>query len=362
MDLNHLLKDYLNLCYAVSILVFSLLLLFCESKLYKYFSRVSDKSRVFYSSLVEAMHRPLSNFILIFSLLQIFHYLTLQFVSLSFSDSAIATGKIIIYNIFILWFLLRFIREAEKSFFRQPKSIRKFNKTTIHGIAQISSVLITVLVVLNIFTPVFGVPATAILAFGGFGGAALALASQDLLSNFFGGFYIFLDRPFDLGDWISSPDKDIEGVVEYIGWRLTRIRTFEKRSRYIPNSTFSKLTLDNASRMTHRKIFFNVGVRYDDASKVSDIIRDIDKMVSNSESIDDTQVHYARFVNFGDSSLDFEIYAFTKETTRAGYLSVQQKLFLNIIDIIASHGAECAFPTRTVYMQNNSSTAEKSDS
>ncbi|HAH80902.1 MAG TPA: mechanosensitive ion channel protein MscS, partial [Gammaproteobacteria bacterium] len=99
----------------------------------------------------------------------------------------------------------------------------------------------------------FGVSVSGVLAFGGIGGIAIGFAARDLLANFFGALMIFLDRPFSVGDWVRSPDRDIEGTVEDIGWRLTRIRTFDKRPLYLPNSIFSSLAVENPSRMNSRR-------------------------------------------------------------------------------------------------------------
>ena len=90
-------------------------------------------------------------------------------------------------------------------------------------------------------------------------------AAKDLLANFFGGLTIYLDRPFAVGDWIRSPDREIEGTVERIGWRLTLIRTFDKRPLYIPNAVFTTIAVENPSRMHNRRIYETIGIRYDDA-------------------------------------------------------------------------------------------------
>ena len=100
-----------------------------------------------------------------------------------------------------------------------------------------------------------GYSISGVLAFGGIGGIAVGFAAKDLLANFFGGLMIYLDRPFSVGDWIRSPDKNIEGTVEEIGWRLTRIRTFDKRPLYVPNSTFTQISVENPSRMLNRRIY-----------------------------------------------------------------------------------------------------------
>ena len=103
------------------------------------------------------------------------------------------------------------------------------------------------------------------------GGIAVGFAARDLLANLFGGLTIYLDRPFSVGDWIRSPDRQIEGVVERIGWRSTVVRRFDKRPLYVPNSVFSTVVVENPSRMTNRRIYETIGLRYDDARVVGAI-------------------------------------------------------------------------------------------
>ena len=114
------------------------------------------------------------------------------------------------------------------------------DETTVDAVAKLLriSVIITgVLVALQSL----GYSISGVLAFGGVGGIAVGFAARDLLANFFGGLMIYMDRPFNVGEWIRSPDKEIEGTVEKIGWRLTTIRTFDKRPLYVPNSLFNNL-------------------------------------------------------------------------------------------------------------------------
>ncbi|WP_258868179.1 mechanosensitive ion channel family protein [Alkalilimnicola ehrlichii] len=117
-----------------------------------------------------------------------------------------------------------------------------------------------------------GISIAGVLAFGGVGGIAVGFAARDLLANFFGGLTVYLDRPFSVGDWIRSPDREIEGTVERIGWRQTRIRTFDLRPLYVPNSTFNSIALENPSRMSNRRIFETIGIRYNDADKMATIV------------------------------------------------------------------------------------------
>jgi MscS family membrane protein len=193
-----------------------------------------------------------------------------------------------------------------------------------------------------------GYSISGVLAFGGIGGIAVGFAAKDLLANFFGGLMVYLDRPFAIGDWIRSPDKEIEGTVEHIGWRQTRIRTFDKRPLYVPNATFTQIAVENPSRMQNRRIYETIGVRYDDADKVEQIVNDVRAMLREHPEIDTEQTLIVNFNGFGASSLDFFVYTFTKTTQWVRYHEVKEDVLLRILNIVLAHGADVAYPTRTL--------------
>jgi len=254
------------------------------------------------------------------------------------------------FIIFLTWFLVRIIKKYAGNLI--DKKLREdvsFDRTTADAIVK----LLTVSVIITSFLVILqslGYSITGVLAFGGIGGIAVGFAARDLLANFFGGLMIYLDRPFSVGDWIRSPDRDIEGTVEKIGWRLTHIRTFDKRPLYIPNYVFNTVSVENPSRMLNRRIFETVGIRYDDASRMGAIVADVKEMLENHEEIDTGQTLIVNFDKFAASSLNFFIYTFTKTTVWIEYHRVKQDVLLKIIDIIEKHGAECAFPTTTVHI------------
>jgi len=195
-----------------------------------------------------------------------------------------------------------------------------------------------------------GYSVSGVLAFGGVGGIAIGFAAKDLLANFFGGLMIYLDRPFAVGDWIRSPDREIEGTVEEIGWRLTRIRSFDKRPIYVPNAMFATIALVNPSRMSHRRIYETIGIRYQDVDKMAAITRDVKAMLGGHPEIDASQTLIVNFNAFAPSSLDFFVYTFTKTTNWVHYHEVKEDVLLRILAIVAAHGAEVAFPTSTVHV------------
>ena len=220
---------------------------------------------------------------------------------------------------------------------------------TANAIARLVKISISIIAFLLLLRA-FGVGITGILAFGGIGGIAIGFAARDILANFFGSLGIFLDRPFAVGDWIRSPDKNIEGVVEYIGWRLTRIRTFENRPLYVPNAIFSNISLENPSRMTHRRIRETIGVRHEDIDKVTPIVADIRQMLTDHPDIDQEKGITAHFTALSPSSLDILVNVHTQKTKGEAFNRVKGDILLKIYHIIQSHGARIALPASAVYL------------
>jgi len=250
----------------------------------------------------------------------------------------------------IAWFLVRFIRRSESNLVAQHKARDKsYDRTTVDAVAKLLrlSVIITAALVA---LQTLGFSVSGVLAFGGIGGIAMGFAAKDLLANFFGGLTIYLDRPFAVGDWVRSPDREIEGTVENIGWRLTRIRTFDKRPLYIPNSVFTTIAVENPSRMHNRRIYETIGIRYDDADKMDAIVHDVEKMLREHEEIDDSKTLIVNFNAFAPSSLDFFVYTFTKTTDWVYFHKVKQDILLRILAIVEDNGAEAAFPTSTIHL------------
>lgn len=226
------------------------------------------------------------------------------------------------------------------------------DKTSARIVTRVLKITIFLIVVL-LFGEHFGLSLSGLMAFGGIGGIAIGFASKDVLSNFFSGIMLFFDRPFNIGDWINSPDRQIEGVVKEIGWRSTKIMTFQNRPLYIPNSLFSSISVENPGRMTNRRIETQIGLRYEDSAVVGVIVNDIRTMLENNPKIDLTQTLLVYFDAFADSSLNIMVYCFTKTVKWAEWLEAQQEVYLKIIDIVHSHGADFAFPSQTLYMNND---------
>jgi MscS family membrane protein len=248
-------------------------------------------------------------------------------------------------------FLNNFIKRAERNLINPDFISDPVDPTTVSAVAKLlrASVIITALL---IAMQLLGYSVSGLLAFGGIGGIAVGFAAKDLLANFFGGLMIYLDRPFSVGDWIRSPDKEIEGTVEDVGWRLTRIRTFDKRPLYIPNSVFASISVENPSRMTNRRIYETVGIRYSDMKSMTNIVQQVTLMLKDHSGIDNNQTMIVNFNKFSESSLDFFIYTFTKTTDWIDYHGVKQDVLLKIADIIEQNGSEIAYPTSSIHLES----------
>jgi len=253
----------------------------------------------------------------------------------------------------LVYFLLRLTRGTEHILIlkQAEDGERDFDKHTVEAIGKLIRISIFITGGL-ILLQTLGYSISGILALGGVGGIAVGFAAKDLLANFFGGLMIYLDRPFKIGDWIRSNDKNIEGTVENIGWRLTRIRTFDKRPLYVPNSIFTNITVENPSRMTNRRIKETMGIRYDDVSKMAIIVEQVKTMLQNHEDIDQSQTLMVNFNAFAASSVDFFIYTFTKTTNWAEFHEIKQDVLLKIVEIVENNNAEFAFPTSTLHVQS----------
>ena len=309
-------------------------------------------ANVWDDALFKAAQGPLSWFILVLGLIWAVQISDGYLDMALFGPANLEIIRQLTFIVLTMFFLVRFVTLAEARVLDQLQSQTttergRLDPTTLHALAKLTRLSVVVSAVL-VALPTLGIEITALLAFGGVGGIAVGFAAQDLLSNFFGGLMIYLDRPFAIGDWIRSPDREIEGTVESIGWRLTVVRTFDKRPLYVPNSVFAKLALENPSRMTNRRIYETIGIRYRDACKMDQIVKDVYSMLQSHEEIDQKQTLIVNFNGYGKSSLDFFVYTFTKTTNWTKFHEIKQDVMLNIIRIVHGHQADFAFPTTTV--------------
>ena len=197
----------------------------------------------------------------------------------------------------------------------------------------------------------WGYNVSGFLASLGLVGMALALAAKDTAANLFGSLVIFTDKPFKIGDWIKTPE--VEGTIEFIGIRSTKVRTFAQAQVTVPNATLANSAILNWSRMGKRRIKMNVGLTYDTKGEVVEkIVEDIKDMLKNHPDIHQDTIH-VYFSAFADSSLNIFCYYFTKTTVWGEFMRVRENTYLEIMKIVEKNGSSFAYPTQTLHIENN---------
>lgn len=183
----------------------------------------------------------------------------------------------------------------------------------------------------------------------GLGGLAFALAAKETIGNFFGGIIIITEKPFTLGDWIKTPS--VEGVVEDISFRSTKIRTFAQALVTVPNSTLANEPITNWTKMGKRQIQFTLGVTYNTTqTQLKTCVKRIEHLLAEHDGVHDETINVV-FNAFGDSSLNIFLNFFTKTTAYADHLSVKQDINFKIMAILEEEGVDFAFPSRTIYVE-----------
>ncbi|KAA0020405.1 mechanosensitive ion channel family protein [Salinicola corii] len=251
----------------------------------------------------------------------------------------------------VAWGGIRLFRRLEQRLVFPPVKChaKPVDPTSASALTKIvGAVLIVTLLLIGL--QILGVSMSSILAMGGFGGLVIGFAARDVIANFFGGMVVHLDKPFVVGDWIRSPERQIEGIVEDIGWRLTTVRTFAGPPLYVPNAWFSQISVETPTRMVSRRLWETIGIRYQDIDKIENITHDIRDLLQQHEEINQDELITVNFVTYGQYSLDIMIYAFTLETDWQRFHEIKQAILLKIRDIIDQHGARLAIPTSRLYL------------
>jgi len=256
-------------------------------------------------------------------------------------------GGILVLGVWFLLRLLNFTCEHLLEDYEETESPKDLlmDFASILAIKRVGSILVFILAAL-LLLGMLNIPLSGLLAFGGISGAMVAFSAKDMLGNFFGGLLIYLDRHFSVGDLIACPGQNIEGTVEHIGWRLTRLRSSDKQPVYVPNSIFTSSVLVNTSRRTHQRIFQIIGVRHEDAEKLPSIFKKIQNMLASHPQIDQSCPKWVNFVNdraFGTFAILFRVCAFSLTSDGEKFQKVQDDILLQCEKILREEAAEMAF-------------------
>ena len=217
--------------------------------------------------------------------------------------------------------------------------------TTMRAVGLLA-VLITWVLLLLSSLAVLGFDITTLIAGLGIGGIAIALATQNILSDLFASLSIVLDKPFVIGDFIIVGTE--MGTVEHIGLKTTRVRSISGEQLVFGNADLLASRVRNMKRMSERRVLFTVGVTYQTPrAQLIEIPQRIREII---EAQEDTRVDRSHFANFGPYSLDFEVVYFVKSPEFTVYRDRHQAIILAIHEYFENEGIEFAYPTQTILL------------
>lgn len=215
---------------------------------------------------------------------------------------------------------------------------------------RIARILVLITGLLTVIAS-FGYPIATILAGLGIGGIAVALGAQKTLEHFFGSVSIGVDQPFRVGDWVII--DGVEGEVEAIGLRSTRVRTLERTVVSFPNGRLADMRAENFGPRDRIRMRADIGLEYGTTAAQMQAVRDgIEAMLRAHPKTWPTRV-VVRFLKFSSSSLDVEIFCWILTTDPDEFREIREAHYLGIMRIVEQSGARFAFPTQTVYLKNS---------
>tara|TARA_B100001250_G_scaffold56707_2_gene43852 strand:- start:2745 stop:3842 length:1098 start_codon:yes stop_codon:yes gene_type:complete len=263
----------------------------------------------------------------------------------------IRKGFSLIFICSIFWILLKIIDFVGLILIKRAElTENKMDDQLIPFIIEIGKIFIYIFGIFVIMGNIFNVNIAALATGLGIGGVALAMASKESLENLLGSFTIFFDQPFTVGDVVIV--GSVTGTVEKVGFRSTRIRTFDKSLVTVPNKKMIDAELDNLGMRSVRRVNFYVGLTYDTTvEQIKGIVTEIQTMINQHEKT--TEEGKVRFQEFGSSSLDIMIMYFVDSPRWDDLIDVKEDINYKIMEIIKQHKSDFAFPSTTVYLENN---------
>ena len=310
--------------------------------------RLSEKTKNMYDDLIiDAIKKPVASFCLLLGLWGAMYILPLPKEPIDiekFMNELMQAASIVL----VVWLGIRFSNGFGKYFEGRAREATSpmagFIPVGRKSINMFLVIIGALLVVQNL-----GYSITSLLAGVGIGGMAMAFAARDTLANLFGSLVVFIDRPFHVGDWVEI--DGMEGTVEELGLRVTRIRTFANSQITMPNAKLTTTSVENWTRMQKRRIKVVIGVTYDTpADRLRAGVNKIREIIEN----DDRLHHDFYLVNFNEFnaySLDIFVYCFTVTTNWKEYMQVREDFLMMIKTEFEKLGIEFAFPTQSLYIE-----------
>ncbi|MGO4887979.1 mechanosensitive ion channel family protein [Anaerobacillus sp. MEB173] len=276
----------------------------------------------------------------------------LGIISFDYSPSVEAVITNIYRSLLVLIFGSGFIKLSSQSSVVFEKITKKFeidiNKILIPFLSKAFQFLLFVLMFL-IIAQEWNYDISGFIAGLGLGGLAVALAAQDSLKNLFSGLLIIIEKPMDLGDWIATPS--VEGTVEDINFRSTKIRTFAQALVTVPNAQIASEPITNWSKMGKRRITFHLGLKMNTPKdKIEKTLKDIRELLKYHDGVHQETV-FVNFDGFNDSDFGIFFYFFTNTTVWGEWLHVKEDINLKIIGILEKNEVSLAYPSQSIYVE-----------
>jgi len=298
--------------------------------------------------LLTAAERPVGLLVYVIGILLAVHILNPPaeiFPLVAIADSA---GRIISI-LLTIWFLWRLLEGLSAYFTARAQQTESAMDDQLVPFVGKTLKIFLVMTGLLVVAQNMGYSISGLLASLGIGGIAIAMAAKDTIANVFGSIMILVDRPFTIGDWVKT--SEFEGVVEEIGFRSTKIRTFERTLVNVPNSALANMVIDNIDARSERRIKMRIGLTYSTTpSQMDAAIKGIEAIISNHPGVDQSY-KLVKFDEFADSSLSIFLYFFSASKVWAEYLQVRQEVNMQIMELLESLELDFAFPSRTLYIE-----------
>ena len=295
--------------------------------------------------LREALEKPLKFFFLILGAFFAVEYLALEGFAATFADRGLRT----LIAVGIFWSFHAAVQPLSQVFQLVENILPKEIVAWLVTVIRWGIILTGLATILQIW----GIEIAPIIAGFGLFGVAVALGAQDLFKNLLAGLSILVERRFKIGDRVEVKGV-VEGIVEQIGFRSTRIRRFDMVTVTVPNNMFSDYALVNYSSVIHRRIFWKIGLEYRTSIAQMKQIRDaiLDWLDKNPDFVTDKKIPCNVYIdNFNDSSIDMMVYCFTQTTDWQTWLAHKQDLAYAVKEIVEQAGAGFAFPSQSVYVE-----------
>lgn len=330
-------------------LIFLLLRKVFTTYIFKFFLRIAEKRKVeFAANLMLAIEQPVRWLIVLIGVIISLHYFPIDTPSVELRSK-------IYRSFFVFLFFWTFSNISSILTILFPKLVSKFGLEVDLIVMPFFTKIIKLIIIAfgaSIIAEEWGFNVDGFVAGLGLGGLAFALAAKDTVSNFFGGIVIVTEKPFTIGDWIKTPS--VEGTIEDITFRSTKVRTFAQALVTVPNATLSNEPIINWSKMGKRQIAFHLGVNVTTPKeKLENVIKDIEKML-----IDHPEVHpetiLVKFDEFSHSGFNLYLYFFTNATDFGGYLSIKEDVNFKIMEILEQEDVQIAIPSQAFILQKDS--------